>query len=93
MMSMMMGKGKGEGKEIVPTKKYKIDPVTYYVGLWSGLDPLDGAEVNRVFIPTSGNHDFALTGRLQYSQLCAPTRLGSARTITSHERADPPRCY
>ena len=48
-----------------------IDPKTWFVGLWIGIDPLDGAEYTREFVPIPGeDYKFAFTGRLEYSQIC-----------------------
>lgn len=54
--------------------KYNIDPSTWYIGFWQGVDPLDGAEIQREFLPVGGGMDginnFTITGRIEFSQLC-----------------------
>lgn len=55
-----------------PPQKYKIDPDTWYVGLWTGIDPQDGTSMNREFVPVMGQeNNFTFTGRIEYSQICA----------------------
>mmetsp|Transcript_441 Transcript_441/g.1228 ORF Transcript_441/g.1228 Transcript_441/m.1228 type:complete len:190 (-) Transcript_441:78-647(-) len=62
-------------KEPTAPKKYPIDPETWFVGFWQGIDPLDGALFYREFLPAdtkdySNNNNFTLNGRLEYSQIC-----------------------
>mmetsp|Transcript_28499 Transcript_28499/g.41976 ORF Transcript_28499/g.41976 Transcript_28499/m.41976 type:complete len:192 (-) Transcript_28499:178-753(-) len=48
------------------------DPETFFVGFWEGIDPLDGANIQRTIIPSLdpdvGGYEF--TGRIEYSQIC-----------------------
>jgi hypothetical protein len=51
--------------------KYNIDPDTYYVGYWTGIDPLDGTDMNREFVPVMmQDNNFTFTGRIEYSEIC-----------------------
>ena len=52
-------------------KKYNIDPNTWYIGYWTGIDPLDGTDMNREFVPVMGHdNNFTFTGRIEYSEIC-----------------------
>ena len=49
-----------------------FDPFSYFPGLWSGIDPLDGAEIVRSIVPTPGeSNNFTFVGRIEYAMLCA----------------------
>lgn len=41
----------------------------YYYGLWEGIDPLDGTQMQRVFMPVASNN-YTITGRIEYSEIC-----------------------
>ena len=41
----------------------------YYYGLWEGIDPLDGTQMQRTIMPVASNN-YTLTGRIEYSEIC-----------------------
>ena len=55
-----------------------FNPFTYYVGLWEGIDPDDGPNLQRSIIPIPGQpRNFAIAGRVEYSQFCGQARAES----------------
>lgn len=41
----------------------------YFFGMWEGIDPLDGTNMQRIFIPIASNN-YTVTGRIEYSEIC-----------------------
>ena len=48
---------------------YLNDANRYYFGLWEGIDPLDGTNMQRTFIPIASNN-YTVTGRIEWSEIC-----------------------
>ena len=63
------------------SKKFSsIDPLDFFIGLWEGIDPLDGSQIQRTFLPVFGadaKNNFTVTGRNEFSQLCGAGIMGN----------------
>lgn len=41
----------------------------YYYGLWEGIDPLDGTQMQRTIMPIASNN-YTVVGRIEFSEIC-----------------------
>jgi hypothetical protein len=60
------------GLLLFPASLSMVDAVSF-VGLWEGVDPLDGANMQRSFVPMIGSvdgYDYEIAGRIEQSQIC-----------------------
>ncbi|KAL7573174.1 hypothetical protein ACA910_018836 [Epithemia clementina (nom. ined.)] len=52
--------------------------LTYWVGLWEAIDPLDGAQHQRSFIASEDEEgSYTLFGRIEFSQICGSGLIGN----------------
>lgn len=47
-----------------------------FVGLWEGIDILDGANMKRSFVLT-GENNYTITGSIEFSQICGGEIVGN----------------
>lgn len=84
-----MSKGRTKNKREGPGKSGLLyDPSKFFVGLWEGVDPLDGSNIQRSVSPADTAGSFAFTGRVEFSQICGGDTSelpGGAPAVTSNQ--------